>query len=249
MLELAQDRDVLGDRADPLAQRVVVGVRRLQQLDAVGAQGAHGRDDVVGRDRDVLHAGTAVEVQVLLDLRLLAARGRLVDRQLHLAGRVLHHFGAQRGELGRDVLVVEADQLLEAEGARVVVAPGLHLAPADVGHAVVDPDAGRPGSRARSPRRPGHEAGQPGAAVAGRARSASAPCRRRRRSRPAPRGRARRRSRRARSGRARRRRRRARRPRARRSSAARRRARRRRGGGRARRSASSPRRVERQHQQ
>ena len=81
----------------------------MQELDAARLQ----RRDTVstmsfGGDRDVLHAGAAVEIEVLVDLRLLLARGRLVDRELDPAVAVRHHLGHERGILGRDVLVVEA---------------------------------------------------------------------------------------------------------------------------------------------
>ena len=42
-------------------------------------------DDVARRDGDVLRAGALVELEVLVDLRLALALGRLVDRELHAA--------------------------------------------------------------------------------------------------------------------------------------------------------------------
>ena len=42
--------------------------------------------------REVLHAGAAVELQVLLDLRLALALGRLVDRELEPPGAVVTTF-------------------------------------------------------------------------------------------------------------------------------------------------------------
>ena len=95
-------------------------------------------DDVVGADRHVLDARAAIKVEILLDLRFLLALRRLVDRKLHAVARVGHHLRAQRGVFGRDVLVVERDQLREAEDASVEVAPRVHLAPADVADAVID---------------------------------------------------------------------------------------------------------------
>src|SRR5690606_35432740 len=66
----------------PLAERVVVGVRGVQELHAGRAHLADGLHDVVGVQRDVLDAGAAVELQVLVDLGLLLGDGRLVDREL-----------------------------------------------------------------------------------------------------------------------------------------------------------------------
>ena len=40
--------------------------------------------------------------------------------------------------IGRDVFVVERNELREAENASVKVAPRVHLAPADVSDAVID---------------------------------------------------------------------------------------------------------------
>jgi hypothetical protein len=67
------------DLADPLDERlVVVRVGRLEELDAAGAHLVDGAQDVVRRQRDVLHARAAVELEVLVDLRLpLAAAGSL----------------------------------------------------------------------------------------------------------------------------------------------------------------------------
>jgi hypothetical protein len=50
------------------------------------------RDDVARRERDVLRAGAAVELEVLVDLRLALALGRLVDRELDRAVAVVTTF-------------------------------------------------------------------------------------------------------------------------------------------------------------
>lgn len=42
------------------------------------------RDDVVGAQSNVLDTGTTVKVDILLDLRLLAAHGGLVDGHLDM---------------------------------------------------------------------------------------------------------------------------------------------------------------------
>ncbi len=99
--------------------------------------------DVGGEQRDVLHAGAAVVVEVLLDLALALARGRLVDRELDRMRVVGHHDAHERAVFGRDVLVVEADVAREAEHAAVPVGPLVHLAELDVADHVVDAqDAG-----------------------------------------------------------------------------------------------------------
>ena len=64
------------DVADAVGERLVVGVRHAQELDAVLAQLADGADDVLGPQRDVLRAGVEVLVEELLDLALLLARRR-----------------------------------------------------------------------------------------------------------------------------------------------------------------------------
>ena len=67
---------------------VVVRGRDPQEAHApVRAGPRTGGDDVVGAQGDVLHAGAAVAVEVLLDLALAPALGRLVDGQDDLATR------------------------------------------------------------------------------------------------------------------------------------------------------------------
>ena len=86
----------------------------------------------------MLDAGALVEVDVLLDLGLLAAFSGLVDRELDAPVSIAHHLGHQGGIVGGNVLVVEGDQLGEAHDLGVELAPGVHLAPADVADHVVD---------------------------------------------------------------------------------------------------------------
>ena len=125
----------------------------------------HRLDDVGGRDGDVLHAGAAVEVQILLDLRLALARGRLVDRELDPPRAVGHDLGHQRRVLGRDRLVGEVDQLGHPEHALVVVDPFLHVPQLDVADHVVDADQQSVGTVVGDAA--GLVAGQEGALVAG----------------------------------------------------------------------------------
>ena len=86
----------------------------------------------------MLHARPAVELQVLLDLRPPPALGRLVDRELDPPRAVLHHLRHQGRVLGADVLVVEVDELREAEHVLVEPHPLVHLAFLDVADDVVD---------------------------------------------------------------------------------------------------------------
>ena len=113
-------------------------------------------DDVRRRERDVLRAGAAVELEVLLDLALALALGRLVDRELDLALAVRHHLRHQRRVLGRDVVVGEVDHLGHPEDALVVLDPVVHAAELDVADDVVDvrqADAALRVRRSTTPRR------------------------------------------------------------------------------------------------
>ena len=106
-------------------------------------------DDVLGAQRDVLRAGVEVVVEELLDLALLLARRRLVDRELDPAVAVGHDLGHQRRVLGVDDLVVVVDELGEAEDVAVVVDELVHVAEPDVAHAVVDLEQGHASRGAR----------------------------------------------------------------------------------------------------
>ncbi len=88
----------------------------------------------------MLDAGAFVEVEVLVDLRLLLALGGLIDRELDPAAAVGDHLRHQGRVLGRDLLVGEVDHLGHAEHPLVVLDPFLHVAKGDVPHHVVDAD-------------------------------------------------------------------------------------------------------------
>src|SRR6185436_15039640 len=64
----AQVVPVLVDVADPLLHDVVVGVRRRDEEHAGLTERRHRAHDVLRLQRDVLHTGAAVELEVLLDL-------------------------------------------------------------------------------------------------------------------------------------------------------------------------------------
>src|SRR5688572_30812211 len=80
--ELREPVERLVDPADALLEIGVVRRRHREELDAALAQRADRREDVVRGEREVLHAGPAVELEILVDLRLLLALRRLVDREL-----------------------------------------------------------------------------------------------------------------------------------------------------------------------
>src|SRR5687767_9234510 len=78
----AQVVERLGDLPHPVRHVLVVRLGRAQELDAALGQLRHRADDVARGQRDVLRARALVELQVLVDLRLALALGRLVDREL-----------------------------------------------------------------------------------------------------------------------------------------------------------------------
>ena len=86
----------------------------------------------------MLHAGAAVEVDVLLNLGLLLALSRFVDGEFDPAVAVAHHLGHQSGVVRGNVLIVKRDELGEAHDAGVKLGPLVHLAPIHVAHHVVD---------------------------------------------------------------------------------------------------------------
>lgn len=158
---------LLGGEA--LAHGGVVRGRDADELDAAGAHGGDGGQDVAGQQGNVLDAGAGVEDDELLDLRLLLARRRLVDGHLdHAVGRA-HDDRVERAELGADLRVVDAPEPVELQ-ALLVEGAGLdHLVPVLVADAVVDADqVGRrhlDGARGRRGRaEPGQERARVGVA-------------------------------------------------------------------------------------
>ncbi|MNO91899.1 hypothetical protein D3C76_834580 [compost metagenome] len=112
---------------------LVVGVRGVHEVHAVGAQLAHGGVDVVGAQGDVLDAFAVVLADEFLDLRLVVRR--LVDRDADLAAGRGHGAGEQAGELAFDVEVAD---LAEVGDALVEAGPHVHLPALDVVGQVVD---------------------------------------------------------------------------------------------------------------
>src|SRR5690606_38288396 len=132
-LVLRQPRYVLAVVGDALVDHLVIGVRRIQELDALRAHGLDGAVDLVGEQGDVLDALALVLAQVLVDLALLVAG--LVQRDADDAVRGSHGLGQQAG-LG--ALDVEVADLAEVEQLLVVVRPLLHVAQEQVVGQVVD---------------------------------------------------------------------------------------------------------------
>ena len=86
----------------------------------------------------MLHTGTAVELQVFVDLALLARDRRLVQRELHLAGAVGNDLAHQRGVLRRYVVTDELRHVRKPHHPVVEVDPLVHAAEFDITHAMVD---------------------------------------------------------------------------------------------------------------
>ena len=157
----------------------------------------HGGEDVVGGERDVLDARPAVELQVLLDLRLPPALRRLVQRELHLARPVRDDLGHQRRVLGRDVVADELGHVGEAHDAVVEVDPLVSCArrcrrSGRSPGSSASPAAPRSGRRATNPEGRGRCSSSGRRASGGSRRRwrspRSSPCRARPPGRAAPRG-------------------------------------------------------------
>ena len=112
---------------------------------------------------DVLHTRTVIELEIFIDLRLLLALGRLVDRELDAAVAIAHHLRHQRRVLGADRLVVEREDVGEAQHILVELDPGIHPAQLDVADTVID--ILEPGAAGLERRRGRLEARQEQAAV------------------------------------------------------------------------------------
>src|SRR4029079_18494662 len=130
------DRDP--DVADALAELLVVRVGHSEELDAEAPQRSNRPDDVLGPEGDVLRSGLAVVIEELLDLALLLAGRRLVDRELDAAVAVGHDLRHQRAVLGVDDLVVVVDELGKPEDVAIEVDEAVHVAELDVSDAMVD---------------------------------------------------------------------------------------------------------------
>src|SRR3989442_10489140 len=126
-----------------LADHLVVGVRRVEQLHARCAQLIDGGINVAAMHGDVLDALAVILLEILLDLR--AVVGGFVDRDADLAAGAGHRLGLQASELALDVEVAD---LAAIEQPFVELGPFLHAAAVDVVREVIDvAQAGARGSR------------------------------------------------------------------------------------------------------
>src|SRR6267142_1513375 len=82
---------VLADLADALADVLVVRVGGRKKDDTLVLERLDGPHDVLRLQRDMLDAGAAEVLEVLLDLALALPLGGLVDRELDLPLPVGHH--------------------------------------------------------------------------------------------------------------------------------------------------------------
>src|SRR5882757_4511492 len=79
--ESLQRLQVFVDVTDTSGQLIVIRGWNIQELDAALLNLGHCFDDILGRDRHVLHAFAVVKVEILFHLRFLFAFGRLIDRK------------------------------------------------------------------------------------------------------------------------------------------------------------------------
>src|SRR6476661_4487878 len=92
----AQVSPVLADLTDAIGDVLVVGVGCREEDDPPVLERLDGANDVLRLQRNVLNAGPAEVLEVLLDLTLPLALGRLVDRELDLSLAVGHDLRHQR---------------------------------------------------------------------------------------------------------------------------------------------------------
>jgi hypothetical protein len=86
----------------------------------------------------MLHAGAAVEFEVLVDLRTPLTHRRLVQRELHPVISAGDHLGHQRGVLSSDVFTDELPEVGEAHHSVIETDPFFHSAEFNVGRAMVE---------------------------------------------------------------------------------------------------------------
>ena len=140
---LSNDIHVLGDLSslscESNNQVVVVRVGDLlEELDTTRLHVGHGGDNIFGAHSDVLDAGAAVVVDVLLDLGLAHAVGGLVDRHLNFLVEVDHDDRAEGRVLSVDLFVIDRPESVEVQHLFVPLSDGLHFAIGLVSDAMVD---------------------------------------------------------------------------------------------------------------
>src|SRR5215208_3831754 len=80
--ELSQRGKVFIDAANSIEDGVIIRAGNLKELHPPVTQRGHRLYDVVGGDSQMLDPGSTIEVEVLVDLRLLTTLGRLIDGEL-----------------------------------------------------------------------------------------------------------------------------------------------------------------------
>jgi len=110
-IQLSNHIEVLSDFSThitkSLGQVVVVGGRNGQELAASIFHSRHRVYDAICSQSYVLHAGTSVVIDVLLNLRLLLGLGWLVDWHFHVLIEVTKNNRAQSRVLGVKHLVID----------------------------------------------------------------------------------------------------------------------------------------------
>ena len=85
----------------------------------------------------MLNAGTAVELQVLIDLRLALGDRRFVERKLHPVVAVGHNLRHQRRVVGGNVIADELGHVHKPHDPVVETDPRVHLAELDIADDVI----------------------------------------------------------------------------------------------------------------
>src|SRR5690606_5385288 len=130
---LLQALEVFTVAGDALVHQLVIGLDRVLQLDATGAQFFYGAVDVLRGHGEVLDAFAIVLADELFDLRILVLA--LVQRDADGLVRRDHRLREQAGGLALDVEIL---LLFKAEDLVVEGRPGPHLATLHVVGQVVE---------------------------------------------------------------------------------------------------------------
>src|SRR5207248_11020716 len=78
-----------------------------------------------------------IELEIFLHLRFLFAFGRFVDWKFYETISVTHDLAHEGRVFGRDILVVEGQDIFEPHHVLVKFHPRIHLVPTDVAHAMI----------------------------------------------------------------------------------------------------------------
>src|ERR1700722_1802989 len=128
----AQARQVFAMAGNARIDRLVIARRRVLEAHPLCAHAIDRRADIIGSERNMLDTLAAINVQKLLDLRLLVPA--LVKRNADLAVGTGHCLRIQARGLPLDV---EESDLAEIEHALIELRPALHVAALDVVRQVI----------------------------------------------------------------------------------------------------------------